>query len=73
MNQWIKTSDRLPENNVRVLAYCGKTGKYFVGNVMTHRFSDGVYWRREGAKGTMYTVTSKVTHWMPLPDSPEGD
>lgn len=70
---WISVKEKLPENNQRVLAYCGKTKKYFVGNVMTRQFSDGVRWRHEGAKGAMYTVTSKVTHWMPLPEPPKGE
>lgn len=67
---WISVEDKVPENNQRVLAYCGKTKKYFVGSVMSYQFSDGVYWRHEGAKGAMYAVTSKVTHWMPLPEPP---
>lgn len=63
---WISVEDKLPENNVAVLAYCEKTKKYFVGNTIPH-----YYWRHEGAKGAMYTVTSKVTHWMPLPEPPK--
>lgn len=68
---WISVKDRFPENNVTVLAYCGKTRKYFVGNATKYHFSDEVYWRHEGARGAMYTVTSKVTHWMPLPEPPK--
>lgn len=40
--EWISVKEKLPENTQRVLAYCGKTKKYFVGNVTTYRFPDGV-------------------------------
>lgn len=73
MSEWISVKDKLPENNVTVLAYCEKTKKYFIGNAIYRCFSDGVYWRHEGARGAMYTVTSKVTHWMPLPEPPEEE
>ena len=71
--KWISVEDRLPGDGKRVLAYCNKTGKYFVGHVSNHYLSDEVYWWHEGARGAMYTVTSKVTHWMPLPEPPEGE
>lgn len=73
MSNWISVKDRLPQNSERVLAYCEKTKKYFVGNVTYRCFSDEVYWRHEWARGAMYTVTSKVTHWMPLPEPPQKD
>lgn len=71
--EWISANELLPETNKPVLAYCKKTRKYFVGNVRNYQFSDGVYWRHEGEKVEMYTVTSKVTHWMPLPEEPKED
>ena len=73
MSNWISVKDKLPENNVTVLAYCEKTKKYFIGNRSCCYFSKEAYWRHEGARGAMYTVTSKVTHWMPLPEPPEEE
>lgn len=68
---WISVKDRLPEDGTRVLAYCPKIQKYFVGIARISGHSDNVYWWHEGARGAKYNVTSKVTHWLPLPEPPE--
>lgn len=54
--QWISVKDRLPEDNVQVLA-CTKHGKAFSAHCENGK------WRVSGSV--------KVTHWMPLPEPPE--
>ena len=54
--QWISVEDRLPEDDVQVLA-CTKHGKAFSAHCERGR------WRVSGSV--------KVTHWMPLPEPPE--
>lgn len=69
--EWISVKDRLPEDEQRVIAYCQKVKKYFVGFAERSHYSDKVHWWHEGAKGGLYSATSKVTHWMPLPEPPK--
>lgn len=57
-NEWTSVNERLPQNNCRVLVYF--TEKQF--SIDTDRLVDGK-WIRWG---------QSVTHWMPLPKSPEG-
>lgn len=33
---------------------------------------DGKWWHRDGLKGTAELYNPYVTHWMPVPDPPEG-
>ena len=68
--KWIDVKERIPDDNKSVLCYCintsteGRTktiGSYanniwFLGNGVSERSYPRHYW--------------KVTHWMPLPESP---
>ena len=56
-SKWIPVTERLPEDNVQVLA-CTKHGKPF-----TAHCAYGGKWKVSGS------VT--VTHWMPLPEPPK--
>jgi hypothetical protein len=67
--EWIKVSDRLPEEGVRVLVDCGFIDRdkkpYYdlaVYRVLHNRsvFTSGPY------------VLHTVTHWMTLPEKPNG-
>ena len=60
MNDWISTNDAYPDEGVKVLAYNAATGNYCVGNY-SKMFDK---WRAPGSP--------MVTHWMPLPQRPEG-
>jgi len=61
-NKWIPVGERLPEWDEEVLIYNP------VGIYMGMRYSDGwVIWDYNGDKHV-----DNITHWMPLPESPEG-
>ena len=60
MNEWIKTTDRLPEDDRHVL--CLTRTKKGLWNVVIGYYMDG-FWR--------VGMNSNVTHWMPLPEPPE--
>jgi len=70
--RWIPVSERLPEHNQEVTvfavnAYCYcrrfKTKDGFGSNGMEGFHNVG---------GTKIMPTKNITHWMPLPDQPEG-
>ena len=58
--KWISTNDAYPDEGVKVLGYNAETGNYCVGNY--NKMFDK--WRAPGSP--------MVTHWMPLPQKPEG-
>ena len=64
--QWISVEERRPEPGKRVLA----TDGVFVGEA--YRTSANT-WRRYDGIAMRDCLGSIVTHWMPLPDAPEGD
>lgn len=70
--EWISVKEQLPEENHRVLAYCPSTNKFFVGVLIRSSLSGKFCWWHEGARSAMYSVTSKVSHWMPL-DKPKEE
>ena len=76
---WIDVSDKLPEleivpkkadshqkpKSVRVLCACKqRSGKVFVKEGFYELWDDRPVWRISGS-------IDAVTHWMPLPNSPE--
>lgn len=60
MTEWISIKNRLPENETHVLVYDKDRDDVYVGYFYDNTFDDG--------RGT---VTSWITHWMPLPPFPE--
>ena len=65
MPRWICVADRHPKPGTRVLA----TDGVFVGEA--YRTSADT-WRRYDGVAMRDCIGSVVTHWMPLPDAPEG-
>lgn len=63
--QWISVEERRPEPGKRVLA----TDGIFVGEA--YRTSADT-WRRYDGIAMRDCIGSVVTHWMPLPEAPEG-
>ena len=55
--QWIPVTEELPEKHNRVLVYSKATR---MGRSIDFLNSDGIWY-----------TTQKVTHWMPLPPSPQ--
>lgn len=63
--EWISVKDRLPEKEIDVLVY---NGVAFSVSALIYKYgNDG--WHERG-DGYDYGY---VTHWMPLPKSPEGE
>lgn len=62
MSEWISVKDRLPEklNKVLVAHHNGITIAYYYNNSWV------------GKQGKKHYLSS-VTHWMPLPERPEGE
>ena len=63
--QWISVEERRPEPGTRVLA----TDGVFVGEA--YRTSADT-WRRYDGIAMRDCLGSVVTHWLPLPEAPEG-
>lgn len=63
--QWVSVDDRHPKPGTRVLA----TDGVFVGEA--YRTSADT-WRRYDGIAMRDCIGSVVTHWMPLPEEPEG-
>lgn len=72
MSEWISVKDRLPEDDREVLAYYGfDNGDGYCGirfpGVLTYlAFDTQPHWQHESSG-------LRVTHWMPLPEPPEGE
>ena len=64
--QWVSVDDRHPKPGTRVLA----TDGVFVGEA--YRTSADT-WRRYDGIAMRDCIGSVVTHWMPLPEAPEGN
>ena len=64
MSQWISVKDRLPEQKGDYLCVC-ESGEISVGYFSKWIIGYG-FETQEVGQGL-------VTHWMPLPDPPEGE
>lgn len=70
-NRWVPVEERLPENERDVLACYGfkhdgeMDGMRFIQPLCYFRFDKEPHWQFEGANGL------EVTHWMPMPKTPE--
>jgi hypothetical protein len=62
--KWIPCSERLPEKHVEVLAYSPYWGKIVVA------MWGGEFWLEQWTDDDL--EQSEITHWMPLPEPPEG-
>ncbi len=77
-SKWISVKDRLPKKDGRYLVYDGDTGNYY----------DSYFDETEGEFGEWqncfdtftlgvidceWNSCPNVTHWMPLPEPPEGE
>ena len=60
MSEWIKTTDRLPEDDRHVL--CLTRTKKGLANIVIGYYMDG-FWR--------VGMNSNVQYWMELPEPPE--
>lgn len=67
MSEWIKCSERMPEEGADVIVYDGlrqvHEGCYF-------QYGDSVVWEIPSYNPSYYGEVN-VTHWMPLPEPPE--
>jgi hypothetical protein len=78
MNGWIKVSDRMPEENERVICYgvheYGKEEFYVAPGYWFYKHEGKVQWSTlewDGVGGNQYFRT--VTHWQPLPVPPTAE
>ena len=67
VQEWISVNDRLPEFCVSVLARCFYNGKWRTLVCHTSKEHAGEWYTDEVCQWV------KVTHWMPLPEPPEGE
>lgn len=63
--EWISVTDRLPEDNTRVLGFSEPDKDIYCYDV------DGVKWWTEDYWNTAEGYG--ITHWMPLPEPPETE
>ena len=66
LNNWISVKDRLPEQNLNVLAWI-KSGTNEYVFIETASGDPSV------CSGWKYSNKNQVTHWMPLPEPPKDD
>lgn len=64
VQKWIPCSDRMPEKHEEVLAYSPYWGKIVVA------MWGGEFWLEQWTDDDL--EQSEITHWMPLPEPPEG-
>ena len=71
LNKWIPVTERLPEDEGKVLAcygfdskHDGNLGMMFVGTLTYFCFDNNPHWQHS-------SCSLVVTHWMPLPEPPE--
>ena len=69
--EWIRVEDELPETDVDVLVMFGKNEPPCQGVMMGHRSYRSRDWVIRNSYGS--TTTTKITHWMPLPDPPKEE
>ena len=65
-HEWISVEDGLPSEGVSVAVYINEgNGAYWIQTA----YLNGGKWRIPGE----YVVDRNITHWMPLPETPEED
>lgn len=64
--KWISVKERLPENELAVIAYSKEDGHAW------YAFRRGGLWWRPGDRISV-KVYGTVTHWMPLPEPPKEE
>lgn len=73
VNRWIPCCERMPENGQRVLIY-SRSGRFFDVTYHVHEHIPYRCFQINKMFGKTYAWDeSDVTHWMPLPEPPEGD
>lgn len=66
INRWIDINERQPERHARVLCY------YRYEPNSPDVICENIYYGRIGDRYSWLSGSSKVTHWMPLPELPKG-
>jgi hypothetical protein len=69
VNGWISVKDRLPEEDVTVLAFIN----YSIDDAKLLRVVSGAYRGRLWLCGQDIYSERFITHWMPLPEPPKED
>lgn len=70
--QPIETAPRQRLPQVRILGWNGKTIDLWVWDTQAWSQRPRACWRRYGARGISQDRKEQPTHWMPLPEPPEG-
>lgn len=78
MSEWISTKDRLPEENTPVLICttrkCVWKARYYDEYRVLQVLIRAAYWEVDGScDESIEFEPAEVTHWMPLPEPPEGE
>ena len=68
MTKWISVKDKLPEKDDWYLCYSPQWKKYHV-----YRFCSWCYGDRKRFWNSGGSETTKITHWMYLPPTPEDN
>ena len=67
--EWIPVKERLPELNTDVLVCDARYGYFGIWSLEKDEREDKPYWEDDGG---CWKSLDDVTHWMPLPESPDA-
>jgi len=83
MSEWVKVKDRLPDEDMSVLAYMTNIEVTWWGGIQRIKSVDREFWHngdkcfclyeKEWSTGFCKKIKhrSVITHWMPFPEPPE--
>ena len=67
MSDWIDVKVKMPKEKITVLVFCPNPPQHN-GDIFDAEYEDGEWWGKTGPISDL----GDVTHWMPLPDKPNG-
>ena len=71
--RWIPVSERLPDENVAVLAVVSSAFSDFRYIQIAHHVPSVPQWNTEDGVHFHGTEYQRIAHWMPLPEAPKED
>ncbi len=72
--EWIRVEDRVPPENVYILANAGEGCPIFVTRLVDNEWDTGANYKRPCYLGkNMFKTSAPAVYWMPLPRPPKKE